>query len=265
MKIRQAKNNDKQQILSFCKNTFRWGDYIDRVWDKWLAEKNLLAIETNGNAVGICNAAISSNQVWIEGIRINPDFRRKGYASALVMRAEMLARRKNLRISRMIIAKNNKRSLSMAKHLGYHIEDIWALYNVLPKRKKTKARIASKSKGLEELIQSDTFSESWNWFSLEPRILKKLIKQGRIIVYTKDKKPQAIGVWNNTSKLDDDVIQLGYLNGTCSGIRQILYFIENKAYEHAKNRIQILVQDKINLKVLGLEKRMLFCLVKKEL
>jgi GNAT superfamily N-acetyltransferase len=263
--IRKAKSKDKDQILSFCQHTFRWGDYIDRVWDEWLAEKNLLAIEQNGKAIGICNAEISPNQVWIEGIRINPDFRRKGYATRLVIAAERLARRKKLGISRMIIADNNKRSLSMAKKLGYHIEDKWWLYNLSPKKQKTAAKIATSPKGLDELIQSSTFSESWNWFSLDKKILSKLVKQGRVIVYYKNKKPHAIGIWNKTSKLDNDVMQLGYLSGTISGIKQILYFMQNKGFEENKARVQLLVQDKVRLKMAGLDRRMLFCLVKKEL
>ena len=265
MKIRKAKKTDKDQILSFCHHTFRWGDYIDRVWDKWLAEKNLFAIEQNGKAIGICNAGISPNQVWIEGIRINPDFRRKGYASRLVIEAESLARRKRLGISRMIIADNNKRSLSMAKKLGYSIEDKWWLYNLSPKRQKTTAKIVTNAKGLDTLIQSSTFSESWNWFSLDNKILQKLAKQGRIIIYYKNKKPQAIGIWNRSSRLDDDVMQLGYISGTKPGIKQIIRFMQNKGFEEKKDRVQLLVQDRIKLNMKGLDKRMLFCLVKKDL
>ena len=265
MKIRKAKKADKDQILSFCHHTFRWGDYIDRVWDKWFAEKNLFAIEQNGKAIGICNAGISPNQVWIEGIRINPDFRRKGYASRLIIEVENLARRKRLGISRMIIADNNKRSLSMAKKLGYSIEDKWWLYNLTPKKQTSTARIAANTHGLVSLIQSSAFSESWNWFSLDAKILQKLVRQGRVIIYHKNKKPCAMGIWKTSSRLDDDVMQLGYVSGTMPGIRQILRFMQNKAFEQKKNRVQILAQDKIRLKMLGLDRRMLFCLVKKEL
>lgn len=265
MKIRRAKKSDKEQILSFCHHTFRWGDYIDRVWDKWLAEKNLFTIEEKGKAVGICNAAISPNQVWIEGIRINPDYRRNGYASKLVLKAEDIAKKRKLQFSRMIIADNNKRSLRMARSLGYHIEDKWWLYNLNPKKQSTTAKIATSTKNLKSLIQSDTYSESWNWLQLDTKILARLVKSGRVIVYSKNNKPQAIGIWNKSSRLDNDVMQLGYLNGTRQGIKAILQFMQNKGYEEKSDRIQLLVQQKIKIHMKGLDKRMLFCLVKKEL
>ena len=114
------------------------------------------------------------------------------------------------------------------------------------------------------LLDSITYSESWNWFTLDENRFKKLVKTGRIIVY-KDKKPEAVGIWNRSSKLDDDVLQLGFLRGTVFGQKEILKFIQNKAYEQQKDRIQILVQNEIKVRIQGLEKRMLFCLLKKKL
>lgn len=265
MKIRHAKRSDKNQILPFCKNTFRWGDYIDRVWDKWLAEKNLLAVEEKGKAIGICNAAISPNQVWIEGIRIHPDSRRKGYASKLIVAAEKIARKKKLEFSRMIIADNNKRSLKLARSLGYIMEDKWWLYNLPPRKQRSTAKLAKSTKNLEHLIQSDTYSESWNWMPLTKPTLSKLVKAGRIITYSKNKKILAMGIWNKSSRLDDDVMQLGYIHGNKNGIKSILQFLQNKGFEEKSGRIQLLVQHKISLNMKGLDRRMLFCLMKKEL
>lgn len=265
MKIRLAKKSDKEQILSFCRHTFRWGDYIDRIWDQWFAQKNLLVAEKKNKAIGICNVGISPNQIWIEGIRINPNFRKKGYASRLVIAAEAIARKKNLKFARMIIADNNKRSLRMARSLGYTLEDKWWLYNLIPKKENTIARLAKNSKNLDELIQSNTYSESWNWLPLNKSSLSKLVKLGRVIIYSKNKKVVAMGIWNKTSKLDNDVMQLGYLNGTKEGIKNILQFMQNMGFKENSDRIQILVQHQIKINMKGIDRRMLFSLMKKEL
>ena len=45
MKIREATSFDKNLVLKFCKNTFSWGDYIDKVWSSWLDEGNLFLFE----------------------------------------------------------------------------------------------------------------------------------------------------------------------------------------------------------------------------
>ena len=163
----------------------------------------------------------------------------------------------------MIIAKNNKRSLGLAKKMGYQIESIWWLYNLQPKKQKSSAKLANSIQKLT-ILDSATYSESWKWFTLDETRIKKLGKSRRIIIY-KDKKPDAMGIWNKSSVLDDDVLQLGYLSGTALGKRQILKFIQNKAYELGKDRIQILVPDELKVCIKGLDKRMLFCLLKKKL
>ena len=42
---RLARDSDKKDVLSFCKKTFSWGDYIHEVWDSWIVEGNLIVIE----------------------------------------------------------------------------------------------------------------------------------------------------------------------------------------------------------------------------
>jgi len=263
-KIRKVKPSDKKPILAFCQNTFRWGDYIANVWDSWLLKKNLLAMVVGRKPVGICNASFSKNQVWIEGIRINPRFRRRGYASKLVLKVEAAAKKKRRKISRMIIARWNTRSLDMAKSLGYELEDKWWLYNLKPKKQISKARIISKINNIGNLLSSSTYSDSWEWLTLNKSELEKLAKKGRVIAFFQNKKPKAIGIWNK-SQIDADVLQIGFLNGTKTGITAILHFIQNKGYLQKSRCIQILAQQKIDLKMKDLDRRMLFCLMKKDL
>jgi GNAT superfamily N-acetyltransferase len=262
--IRNAKPSDKKPILDFCQRTFRWGDYIANVWDSWLSKGNLFAIEAKGKPIGIFNTSFSKNQIWIEGLRINPKFRRKGYGSKLILKAEAIARQRGCKISRMLIAQHNTRSLLLAKSIGYKIEDKWWLYNLRPKKCTTKTRLATGVKQIEGLLDSNTYSKSWEWFPLDKTTLARLVKKGRVITFSQNNKTSAIGIWNK-SQIDRDVLQIGYLNGTKTGINAILHFMQNKAYIQKSKRIQILAQQKIDLKMKELNKRMLFCLMKKDL
>lgn len=256
MKIRHAKNSDREQILAFCQNTFSWGDYVQNVWDLWIKEGLFIAAESKKTPVGICHATFSKNQVWIEGLRIDPDFRRMRYASSLILHAEKTAKKRRCRISRMLISKENRRSLNLAKSLGYYIEEKWWLYYVSPKKKTSKARAASSH--IKDL-EGKTFSESWKWYTLNKSTITKLLEEKRIIVYE-----GAVGIWNK-SKIDKDVLQLGYLSGTKPEITQILRFIQNKGYRLKPRRIQILAQDGISLDGQDVDKRMQFCLMRKDL
>ena len=98
MEIREATSFDKNLVLKFCKNTFSWGDYIDKVWPSWLDEGNLFLFEKE-SPVGICHAFYFQNQIWIEGIRIDPNFQRQKIASKLVAHAELIGKNKNASFS----------------------------------------------------------------------------------------------------------------------------------------------------------------------
>ncbi len=131
--IREAHSDDKIPILKFCKNTFSWGDYIEQVWDFWLSEGSLFVYEKQ-IPIGVCHAFYSKNQIWIEGIRIDPNFRKQKIASQLVTYAELHGKMQNALYSFMLIDTENSTSLSMAKSLGYQISQTWNFYSLEPKK-----------------------------------------------------------------------------------------------------------------------------------
>jgi GNAT superfamily N-acetyltransferase len=262
--IRKAKLEDKKPVLNFCQKTFRWGDYISQVWDSWLSKGGLFTIEEKNTPIGICNISFSKNQVWIEGLRINPKFRRRGYGTKLVLKLETLARQKGYRLSRMLISKQNTKSLSLAKSIGYKIEDKWQLYNLEPKKSITNACLATSIKQVKGLLNSNTYSESWEWLPLDKITIVKLLKRRRIIVFFQNNKVSAIGIWNK-SKIDKGVLQIGFLNGTKIGTNAILRFMQNKGHSQKSKLLQILAQQKIDLKMKELDKKMLFYLMRKDL
>ena len=132
MNVTKATNNEKQAVLEFCKNTFSWGDYINEAWDSWIKEGNFLIIHENNQPVAICHASIykEGKQVWIEGIRVNEKFRRRGYASKLVSESEKIGKQNDCEVAYMIIASTNQKSLELARKLGYENFETWNFYSL---------------------------------------------------------------------------------------------------------------------------------------
>ena len=91
--IRMSIPSDKNQILSFCKNTFSWGDYINEVWDSWEKDDGLVIIEDDKTAIAMCHGVKfqSENMIWIEGIRVKEDYRKNGFATSLIRYFEKIA------------------------------------------------------------------------------------------------------------------------------------------------------------------------------
>jgi len=85
MLIRKAEVKDKAPILEMTKHTWDDGDYIKNVFDKWIkAPGEFTVIEDEGQIVGCTKLSITKpNNLWLEGIRVDPNKRRKGYAKIL--------------------------------------------------------------------------------------------------------------------------------------------------------------------------------------
>jgi hypothetical protein len=71
MTIRPARRSDKLEILSFCVNTFSWGDYIHRVWDYWYEETTgqIFVVESDAEKkIAMSHVAIcpDGKGIWCE-------------------------------------------------------------------------------------------------------------------------------------------------------------------------------------------------------
>lgn len=267
MMIRVAKPKDKKAVLDFCKTTFSWGDYISDVWDRWITEGQLFVIEKDV-PIGICHASFfpNKNQMWIEGIRIHPRHRRKGYAQMLVSNAESFAIKNKFQKSRMLIEVNNVKSIQLAKKLEYKIESKWNLYSLTPKKRVQTAsvRFATYTDHLLELIPHTFYVKSWQWIPFDRTELKGLIRKKEILLIEHNGEIDCFGILIR-SKQFPKIIQFTLVYETHKRINDILRFIQNFAYEMKYEKIQILAMQNYILNFRGLQERYSFYLMEKNL
>ncbi|MGI0046971.1 MAG: GNAT family N-acetyltransferase [Nitrosotalea sp.] len=261
MKIRSAQDSDRDNVLIFCKDTFSWGDYIADVWDKWKSKGGLYVLVDDGLVVGVYNIATFERESWIEGMRVHPQYRKKGFGTKMLTHAESVIQNK---IVRLIIESENRPSINLAESMGYGIEEKWRLYSTTPQKQESDATIATTSTKLYDIIDSSTYADSWKWFSLDDTEIQKLVQQKRVIVSTEKGETSAVGIYNRSNDFAQ-VFQLGFVNGTADGMMEILKYVRNRAHELDCERVQVFAQEKISLEASFLDKKSLFYLMKKEL
>ncbi|MDH3311625.1 MAG: GNAT family N-acetyltransferase [Nitrosopumilus sp.] len=256
--IREAKTKDKIPILKFCKNTFSWGDYIEQVWDFWLSEGNLFVFEKQF-PVGICHAFYTKDQVWIEGIRIDPNFRRQKIASELVMNAELVGKEKNVSLSYMLIDTQNFSSLKMADSLNYEIFQTWNFYSLLSK------------KNLDHKIQFEKsfnpkfyhhYVKSWRWLPIDDFTLSQFYKDKKIITSSSFDN-DSVAILTDSEHFDKTLI-VTLFSGSENSVLEIISFLQNHAIEKNYERIQILTKEHLPT-FDSLEYKISFHLMKKSL
>ncbi len=256
LRIREANDSDKSSILKFCKNTFSWGDYVEHVWDYWISEGHLLLAEKS-KPVGICHAFYSDNQVWIEGIRIEPNSRRQNIASELVKHAEILGLEKNLSFSFMLIDTENPISISMALSLNYEIFQTWNFYTLIPKNNPNHNVTFEKSINPKSCSH---YVKSWRWLPIDDKTLKLFYEQNRIVNSLVDNQ-NSVAIITESEHFDRTLIVTLFSNSDKS-VCEILSFLQNFGWNKTYERIQILTKE--NLPSFNtLESKISFHLMKK--
>jgi len=255
--IRDARNSDKSKVMIFCKNTFSWGDYIEYVWSNWLSESNLFVVE-NQHPIGICHAFFSKNQVWIEGIRINPDFRRQGLASKLIKHIELISKEKQIPFSFMLIDTKNLSSILMAKNLNYQIFQTWNFYSLLPQLNNNNHEIQF-AKNLNHTKISH-YVKSWRWLVLDKETSLSLCKQNKII-FSDNSGDISIAIISDSEHFDKTLI-VTLFSGSQNNTLDLISYIQNYGAENNYQKIQILTKEKLFL-TSTLEHKITFNLMKK--
>ena len=233
MKFRFARKSDKEDVLKFCVNTFDWGDYIDQVWDLWFSESNgaLIVAENevhhnNGSVIAVSHVSLCPNRrnIWLEGIRVSPDYRRRTIATELLSKMLSYGKRQGAKEASAIVGVNNLPSKLMMEKNGFNVISKWNYYSTNKPQafRKVNARTATFSdtkKVCDYLKQSEIYKSSgkryvssWRWYSFDSDTISSIIKDGKLLITGNDViEGIAIinldGYWNN-----NDVFQIAYLD-----------------------------------------------------
>ena len=247
MKFRFAKNTDKEDVLKFCINTFDWGDYIDQVWDLWYSESNSALIvaeneihHTKKSVIAVSHVSLCPNRrnIWLEGIRVNPDYRRRSIATELLSKMLSYGKRQGAKEASAIVGVNNLPSQLMMEKNGFDVISKWNYYSTNKSRSygKVNVRTATVSdikKVWDYLKQSKIYKSSgkrhvnsWRWYSFNSDTILTNIKDGKLLIAGNDDiEGIAIinkdGYWNR-----NDVFQIVYLDAaSISSLYDLIVFV----------------------------------------
>lgn len=235
MIYRAAKNKDKYQILDFCKNTFEWGDYIHEVWDIWIKEKNglLMVAETKDEpshtpkSVAMIHGILYDHTIWIEGIRVNPVYRRKGLASTLINQVIRYGKERKAKKASSVVSVKNNPSKKLMKKQNFIPVAKWiysTTYTITKNNDKCFDKIIKAEikhikviKNFLSKLENDTsdiirFVNAWRWYTLTENQLYKIIINSQLYIFH-DKKIRGMVIIDSNPYFNKGNYEIGYLYG----------------------------------------------------
>ncbi len=266
-KFRIATVLDKDNVLDFCKNTFSWGDYIDRVWDIWIREPNsifLMAVVNENNIekpIAISHGILIPEKIiWIEGIRVDPKYRSQKLATNMSLHILDYAKKRGAIYSSAIVSINNEPSKGLMEKLGFKVISTWSYLSIkpivlLPSEshnfiKDNSTTTTTKVADLKEyqpildfLNQSYIFKtsgkkfvNSWRWYDLTEERLRMMINNRQVIILVNN---------DDNNNDDDDDKNIDNKKGRDKEKNKIrgLAIIDKEGYWNNQNIFQIIYID----------------------
>jgi len=134
--IRQARLDDHEAVTAFTSDTWAdrdVGDYIPEVFPEWVAndgpDQRTVVVDCGEEVGGVCQAIVlSEHEAWLQGMRVNPDYRGEGYGLAMVEHLFGWCRERGASLARNLVFSWNDAGLGQSRAAGFEpaTEARWA-------------------------------------------------------------------------------------------------------------------------------------------
>jgi GNAT superfamily N-acetyltransferase len=124
MYIRPARAADRDAVFEMVSTVWDGNDYVPEVWDDWLADTSgpLLVGELAGRLVALTKlSALGPGEDWFHGTRVDPTYRGRGFARALLSHCVALSRERRARTLRFLTDDENTPMHRAGESTGFRL------------------------------------------------------------------------------------------------------------------------------------------------
>ncbi len=253
-KVRRARIADRAAIAAFTQQTFSWGDYVSYVWNKWVRDRDgkLIVAEADGQVIGSLHIAFCGNrEAWFEGMRVHPDYRRRGVAALLDSTGQEIAREAGCRVARLETAEENVRAQAAIARFGYR--------RVITFREWQVSTCEGVPEGIRPATERDVrvitslwqdcwmraalhnlvpLAAGWRWAEYSPARIRQWIRQEGVVVLTTG---SGISAFALLKREDEPGVLL--LCGSKREVQQLLEALRRLLYAEDHDKFWIVLPD----------------------
>jgi N-acetylglutamate synthase-like GNAT family acetyltransferase len=121
--IRKLRNSDREDIMEISRHIWEGHDYLSSVVDKWLRDpsSHFYGVEVGGHVVAVGNIRLveDGRTGWMEGLRVHPEYRGRGFANDITQHIVRKAEHLGVERLRYTTSDENVASMKLAKMAGF--------------------------------------------------------------------------------------------------------------------------------------------------
>lgn len=223
--LRPARPDDRPAMERICAHTWDWGDYVPEVWDDWLADENGLVLigELEGQAVAMHKITFHTpHQVWLEGMRVHPDFRHRGIGGMFMTHSLEYARARKARVVRLGTGSRNEAAQTIMSRAGMRLVGRYVLWmadplpDTSPPSTLEPQHLAQVQAFLKEsrvlAHTNHLYNASWAWQELSAKRVTQMLSNGQMVAHwASDGRLAALAIVQIDR--DGNVLWIGFSDG----------------------------------------------------
>ncbi len=197
MRIRAARDDDERRVRALCARIWK-DDYLPECFGAWVRDRRgrlWVAVE-DGRVVGVAKLTLlGDRECWLHALRVDPAYRRRGVATALLEHRLARARRLGARVARLDTSEDNVAVLRLMRRYGFRRVERATSYGATaaavdpPRRARMAELDALWSLGRGRLLQED-----YAWRGLARSDVARAIRLGRCFVFDGRAGPAALAI-----------------------------------------------------------------------
>ncbi len=223
--IRRATKDDKDGIIEISSQIWEGYDYVPHVVDKWIEDETgeFTVVESEGRVAGFVKTdLLREGEYWLQGIRVHPDFRGKGFGKVMTEYLIDNLKVKGYRSIELSTFVENYESLHIIEKYGFRKKADFKFFYTDEKRKIEGVRDYEPAASFDEIkgildskemkAAKGYLSFDWVFVRADEELLKKLFDRKEIYVLREEGEVKSIIVLSEyMDKVD--YIFLSYAGG----------------------------------------------------
>ncbi len=254
--IRPARPEDRPAMERITAHTWESGDYIQEIWEHWLAGEDgpLLVAELGAHGVVSLNKLTHQpdGQLWLEGMRVDPDFRGRGIARRCLDWNLAYAREWGARVVRLSTGDYNTPVHRMAAHVGMERVTLGLLraVEVLPGGRRPAILGPQDADRVVRFWQQSPvlaasaglYSRDWAWQYLSAEQLAAMLDRSEVVAELGPNGSLA-AVATVHHHPDDDELWVGIADGEPGAVQALALAIRAQAAEAGAGVVRTMLPD----------------------
>lgn len=240
--LRPAQAEDRPGVESLCSQSWNGEDYVPRMWDEWLAdphgELTIVTLQDQIVALGKLTR-LAEGEWWMEGMRVDPAYRRLGIAGALQAHQVALAEQIGEGVLRFGTASYNQAIHSIARRDGFRHVAEFCIYKAdsLPGPFSARLLAPEEEERIWEQIAGSPIWEAaaglyeldWHWMELTRARLAAHLAAGEVWGIDWEESLAALAILPVDPEREN--LSVAYLDGMPEGIATLVWTLRSYAHQ----------------------------------